>query len=83
MPKGPQMPSARKPHIIVMRTAEPSTIAASMTCPSPLRAASTNAQATPKAMSIPPPPKSPTRLMGGVGFDPARPKWPSAPASAM
>ena len=37
----------------------------------------------PKASIIPPPPKSPTRLIGGVGFSPARPKWASAPASAM
>ena len=61
----------------------PSTIAASTTCPSPERPRSANAHATPKASSIPPPPKSPTRLSGGTGFSPCRPIPSSAPARAM
>ena len=44
------MPSAWKPHIIVMSIAEPSTIAASITWPWPERPASTSAHATPNAM---------------------------------
>ena len=37
----------------------------------------------PNAISIPPPPKSLTKLTGGVGFPPARPKPCSAPARAL
>ena len=37
----------------------------------------------PKASSMPPPPKSPTRLSGGTGRWPARPIGSSAPARAM
>ena len=64
-------------------TALPSTIAASTTCPSPLRAASSRPHTTPNASSIPPPPKSPTMFSGGVGGSPRRPKCASAPASEM
>ena len=46
----------------------PSVMAASTTWPLPDCAASTNADAMPNAKSIPPPPKSPTKLSGGVGF---------------
>ena len=38
---------------------------------------------TPNASSMPPPPKSPTRLSGGTGASPRRPIGSSAPASEM
>jgi hypothetical protein len=68
---------------MVVSSAAPSTIAASTTWPFPDRRASNSAQAMPKASSIPPPPKSPTRLSGGAGGPPARPIACSTPASAM
>jgi hypothetical protein len=37
----------------------------------------------PKASSMPPPPKSPTRLSGGTGRSPARPMGSRTPARAM
>ena len=58
---------------MVMRTAAPSTMAASTTWPSPDRWASSTAHTMPKARNMPPPPKSPTRLSGGTGASPARP----------
>ena len=61
----------------------PSTIAASTTWPWPERCASSSAQTMPNASSMPPPPKSPTRLSGGTGASPARPIACSAPVSAM
>jgi hypothetical protein len=51
-----QLPIARIAVNMVDNTADPSTIAASMTWPWPLRPASSKAQATPKARNIPPPP---------------------------
>ena len=77
------MPMARNAWNIVISTAEPSTMAASTTWPWPDDARSTSAHTTPKASSMPPPPKSPTRLSGGTGVSPARPIESSAPASAM
>ena len=59
--------------MIVISAAAPSTMAASTTWPLPERARSTSAQAMPKASSMPPPPKSPTRLSGGSGASPRRP----------
>ncbi len=76
-------PKARRPHAIAISVALPSTIAASTTCPSPDDLASRSAHATPNASSMPPPPKSPTTFIGGVGLPPARPKCASAPASEM
>ena len=73
----------RKPHIIVISTADPSVIAASTTCPSPVVFAWSNAASIPKARNIPPPPKSPTMLIGGVGFSPLRPNAWSAPEIAI
>ena len=64
-------------------SAAPSTMAASITWPWPVRAASNAAHAIPKASSMPPPAKSPSTLIGGVGFSPARPSGSSTPASAM
>ena len=52
---------------MVMSGAAPSTMAASTTWPSPERAASSRAATMPKASSMPPPPKSPTRFSGGTG----------------
>ncbi len=52
---------------MVMSEAAPSTMAASTTWPRPERWASRRAAHIPKASSIPPPPKSPTRLSGGHG----------------
>jgi hypothetical protein len=63
--------------------ATPSTMAASTTCPRPEVPRSTRAAQMPKAMSIPPPPKSPSRLMGNWGGPPARPRACSAPVRAM
>ena len=63
-----------------MSIAAPSTIAASTTCPWPDERASRIPHTTPNARNIPPPPKSPTRLIGGVGCSPSRPKCASAPA---
>ena len=77
------IPVWRKACIIVISTAEPSTIAASTTWPFPERCRSTSAHTTPNASSMPPPPKSPTRLRGGSGFSPRRPRWKSVPDSAM
>ncbi len=51
-----QMPTSRSAWIIVISTAEPSTIAASTTWPSPEERASRIAQTTPKANIMPPPP---------------------------
>src|SRR5690349_17891096 len=58
------------PWIIVVRTAVPSTIAASTTCPSPVARACTSAASAPSARNIPPPPKSPSRLIGGAARTP-------------
>ena len=77
------MPEARKPENIVASSDAPSTIAASTTWPRPLARASITPQAIPKASSMPPPPKSPTRLSGGTGASPARPIAFSTPAMAM
>ena len=71
------------PENIVASSEAPSTIAASTTWPLPERCASTSAQAMPNASSMPPPPKSPTRLSGGTGAPPARPMAFSTPVSAM
>src|SRR4030081_2249288 len=51
--------------------AAPSTIAASTTCPTPVRPRSNSAHAIPNASSIPPPAKSPSTLIGGGGVFPA------------
>ena len=75
-----QKPILVRPHIIVMSIAVPSTIATSMTWPLPERCASRMPHTTPNAMNMPPPPKSPTMLIGGVGLPPSRPKCASAPA---
>ena len=66
-----------------MSDAAPSTMAASTTWPSPERAASSRAATMPKASSMPPPPKSPTRFSGGTGAESARPIDHSAPPMAM
>ena len=58
-------------------------MAASTTWPRPERSRSTSAASTPTASSMPPPPKSPTRLSGGTGRWPARPIGCSAPEIAM
>ena len=68
---------------IVASSDAPSTIAASTTWPRPPVRASITPQAMPNASSMPPPPKSPTRLSGGTGFSPARPIEFSTPARAM
>jgi hypothetical protein len=62
--------------------AAPSTIAASTTWPRPDPDRSTSAARMPMASSIPPPPKSATRLSGGVGGCSARPMCASAPERA-
>ena len=49
----------------------------------PAMGSEVDADTIPNASIIPPPPKSPTMLIGGVGLSPARPKCASAPASAM
>ena len=61
------------PHVMAAMSAAPSTIAASTTWPWPERRASTNAATTPRANSIPPPPKSPRKFTGGTGASPAGP----------
>ena len=58
------------PCIVALSEAAPSTIAASTTWPSPDRCASKRAHAIPNASSMPPPAKSPSRLIGGVGGPP-------------
>ncbi len=58
-------------------------MAASTTWPWPERAASSNAATMPKASSMPPPPKSPTRFSGGTGAESARPIDHRAPPMAM
>ena len=77
------IPMATNAWIIVMSTAAPSTMAASTTWPWPERDASSRPHTTPKARSIPPPPKSPTMLRGGTGRSPFRVKLLRTPASAM
>ena len=79
---GPEARSALAPKNGAMSSAVPSTIAASTTWPSPVRSAWSSPATSPRASSIPPPPKSATRLSGGVGSWPARPMWASAPATA-
>ena len=69
--------------MIVMSEAAPSTMAASITWPTPERADSNSAATIPKASSMPPPPKSPTRLSGGTGASPSRPIGHRAPPMAM
>ncbi len=71
------------PENMVASSEAPSTIAASTTWPRPLLRASITPQAMPKASSMPPPPKSPTRLSGATGASPARPMACSAPERAM
>src|SRR3970040_1739326 len=78
-----QRPPARSPENIAESSDAPSTIAASTTWPWPVLRACSSAQAMPKPSSMPPPPKSPTRLSGGTGASPLRPKAPSTPASAV
>ena len=78
-----QIPIAVKAQIIIISVEEPSIMAASTTWPRPERWASSIPQTMPNAISMPPPPKSPMRLIGGVGFSPARPRWASTPPSAM
>ncbi len=73
----------RKPQIMLISRDEPSVMAQSMTSPRPVRWAFSRPATMPKASSMPPPPKSPTMLIGGVGFSPARPKACSAPETAM
>ena len=68
---------------MVMRAAEPSVMAASITWPSPERDASSMAATMPKASIMPPPPKSPTMLSGGTGAESARPIDHRAPPMAM
>ena len=68
---------------IVINNADPSTMATSTTSPSPVRCAEYSAAITPRASSIPPPPKSPMRLSGGTGRSPARPIGSRAPAIEM
>ncbi len=77
------MPIPRNAHIIVDSTLEPSTIAASTTCPLPERSRSHSAERTPTSRNIEPPPKSPTRFSGGTGRSPARPIACSVPLSEM
>ncbi|OPZ01185.1 MAG: hypothetical protein BWZ09_02774 [Alphaproteobacteria bacterium ADurb.BinA305] len=78
-----QKPDWNAPYIMVISAEAPSTIAASTTCPLPEACASSIAHTTPKASSIPPPPKSPIRLSGTTGFWPFSPIACSAPVSAM
>ena len=78
-----QTPADRRVYVIAMSAADPSTMAASTTWPAPVVRALRMAASMPKASSMPPPPKSPTRLRGGSGRSPARPMAPSAPDSAM
>src|SRR3954468_18728895 len=59
--------------------AAPSIMAASMTCPCPEARVSKAAQAMPKASSIPPPAKSASTLIGGVGGWPGRPNGSRGP----
>ena len=54
-----------------------------MTCPFPDLAVSTNAAQIPKAKSMPPPPKSPTKFKGGTGGISLVPMDPRAPVKAM
>ena len=71
------LPTVKPNHLLVknidIRVAVPSTIAASTTWPSPDLWASSIAQTMPNASSMPPPPKSPTRLSGGTGLPPVSP----------
>ena len=82
MPRAPQSPEARSPCIIPASSAAPSTMAASITCPFPDREASSIPHTIPKASSMPPPPKSPTRLSGGTGGSPILPIMDSVPERA-
>ena len=88
VPTDPPLEVARR-HLVtsgathVLDDGAPSTIAASTTCPRSERTRSSSAQTMPKASSRPPPPKSPIRLMGGVGGWSLRPMWASTPARAM
>ena len=72
-------PIAIIPCMKVVSTAVPSTMAASTTWPLPDVRASTTPHTMPKASSMPPPPKSPTRLSGGCGRSSGRPMAPRAP----
>ena len=68
------MPAAAQVYVIVISEAAPSIMAASTTWPGPERPGLEECRRlTPKARSIPPPPKSPTRLRGGAGRSPGRP----------
>ena len=77
------IPVARKPHIICISTLDPSTIAASTTCPLPEVCRSHNAARMPTIRNIDPPPKSPARFSGGTGRSPLRPTACSSPLSEM
>ena len=76
-------PAAARPWKGVIMLAAPSTMAASTTWPTPLLPTSSRAATTPSARNAPPPPKSPSRLIGGTGGSPSVPMCPSAPARAM
>ena len=78
-----QTPADRRVYVIAMSAADPSTMAASTTWPAPVVRALRMAASMPKASSMPPPPKSPTRLSGGTGAESARPMDHSAPPMAM
>ena len=58
---------------MVIKSAEPSTIEASTTCPFPELLVSNKADTSPNASNIPPPPKSPIKFNGGTGGDPGLP----------
>ena len=76
-------PAECMPTTAASSSAEPSVIAASTTWPLPDFCASSRPATTPRASSMPPPPKSPTRLSGGTGLPPLLPiEW-STPESAM
>src|ERR687893_343553 len=66
-----QKPLARAAKKGAMSRAAPSTMAASTTVPAPVRAASNRPARTPTTSRLAPPPKSATRLIGGVGGGPA------------
>jgi len=63
--------------------ADPSTIDASITCPTLLLVRSYNAMSIPKAHIKPPPPKSAVRLTGGVGFSLYRPNKDNNPINTI
>ena len=68
---------------MLINKADPSVIAASITCPFPSLFTVFKAAHTPRASNIPPPPKSPIKFNGGGGGVSFLPIAPRTPLKAM